>query len=75
MIIHAHQSKQKPTRKYMGMLKRNSLHSKWHYTDLQPQQTRQPAAPQARDTIRAIQMCRQNKVGGNSTVLIESKRA
>lgn len=71
MIIHARQSKQIPTRKYMGMLKRNSLRSKWHYTDLQPQpqQTRLPAAPRARAITQVIHTCRQNKVEGNSTVV------
>lgn len=71
MIIHARQSKQKPTRKYMGMLKRNSPHSKRHYTDLQPQlqQTGQPAAARARVITRVIHTGRQNKVRGNSTVV------
>lgn len=62
-ITHAGQSKQKPIRKSMGMLKRNSPHSKHHYTDPlhkpPAMAEQQPAAPWV------VHTWRQNKAEGN----------
>ena len=68
MIIHARQSKQKPTRKCMGMRKRNSPRSKRHRPALPPQQTRQSCCCSS-------QSHRRIKSGEIAQLLIESKRA